>query len=345
MGFRSNWFGFVSGGREIPKVTWALLKRVFQYAFPYRWQISIMLILILLNTGISLLSPLILKTLIDTTIPERDLNQLVHLAVALLIIPIVAGAITIVNRRLTSQVAEGVTFDLRMVLYRHLQRMSLRFFTNTRVGELMSRLNNDVLGAQTAISSSIIRMVTNIIQTTALFIVMMSMEWRMTIVSVFIMPIFVVLAKFMGKQLRKIAHETMDAHAKMNATMNETLNISGAMLVKLFGRRSTEIERFKGRAEEVRDIGIRQAMMGASFFAVVGLISAVSSAFVYGVGGYLVISKMFTIGTIVAFGAYLGRLYGSLQGLASAPVEFATSMVSFERVFEINQAPNIPFMR
>jgi ATP-binding cassette subfamily B protein len=217
--------------------------------------------------------------------------------------------------------------------------MSLRFFTNTKVGELMSRLNNDVVGAQTAISNTIVSIVTNFIQATAVLLVMLTLEWHLTIVSVLILPLFILAARQMGTRLRDVSRQQMDANAAMNAMMLETLNIGGALLVKLFGRRDVEVDRFAARARAVRDTGIRRAVIGVVFFVIVGLLSAIGTALVYGLGGYLVIQHAFTVGTIVAFGAYLTNLYGSLQGLANAPVDFATSMVSFERVFEVIDLP------
>jgi len=232
-----------------------------------------------------------------------------------------------------------VIFDLRVSLYSHLQRMSLRFFTNTRVGEMMSRLNNDVVGAQNAISNTLVNMITNLIQAAAVLVVMLRLEWRLTLVSIIILPLFIVAARRMGTMLRDIARQAMDHNAQMNAMMNETLNIGGALLVKLFGRISNEIERFSRRAIQVRDIGIRRAVVGSSFFLIIGLVSAIGTALVYGVGGFMAIEGFFTIGTIVAFAAYLTTLYGALQGLANAPVEFSTSVVSFERVFEVIDMP------
>jgi ATP-binding cassette subfamily B protein len=217
--------------------------------------------------------------------------------------------------------------------------MSLRFFTNTKVGELMSRLNNDVVGAQNAISNTIVNIVTSLIEAIALLVVMLTLEWRLTVVSVLILPLFIVAAQKLGTVLRDIARQGMDMNAQMNAHMNETLNIGGALLVKLFGRSREEEKRFRDRAANVRDIGIRRAVVGSTFFVIFGLISAVGTALVYGLGGYFVITDVFTVGTIVAFSAYLGQLYGALQGLAGAPVEFSTSMVSFERVFEVIDLP------
>ena len=232
-----------------------------------------------------------------------------------------------------------MTYDLRVALYARLQRMSLRFFTNTRVGELMSRLNNDVIGAQNAISNTIVAIITNTIQAFAMLIVMLSMEWRLTLLSVMIMPFFILTARLLAGRLRDIAHKQMESNAAMNAMMNETLNIGGALLVKLFGRRNEEVNRFQQRAADVRNQGVDRAMWGSLLFAIIGLVTAVGTALVYGFGGYLAIQKTFTVGTIVAFGAYLNNMYGALQQLTNAPVDFATSMVSFERVFEVIDLP------
>jgi ATP-binding cassette subfamily B protein len=313
--------------------------RVLAYARPYWNQISGMLVTILITTGLSLVSPLIFRHLIDTILPSKDLNQLVIFSVALLLVPLVTGGVNVIQRRLNATVGEGVIYDLRVSLFSRLQRMSLRFFTNTKVGELMSRLNNDVVGAQNAISNTIVGIATNVVQTVAILAVMLTLEWRLTIVSVVILPLFILAARRLGIVLRDIARQAMDQNAVMNAHMNETLNIGGALLVKLFGRANEEEERFRQRAEGVRDIGIRRAVVGSTFFVIVGLVSAVGTALVYGLGGYFVIRDTFTIGTIVAFGSYLTTLYGALQGLAGAPVEFSTSMVSFERVFEVIDLP------
>jgi ATP-binding cassette, subfamily B, bacterial len=334
-----GWWSYISATGDRPKVTWGLLKRVLSYSHPYRRKIAAMLVMILINTGLTLLTPLILRDLIDRTIPAGDLNRLVVLALILLLIPALGGGINVIQRRLNAAVGEGVIYDLRVALYRRLQRMSLRFFTHTKVGELMSRLNNDVVGAQNAISNTIVNMITDIIQATAVLVVMFTLEWRLTLVSIIILPLFIVAARQMGGRLRDIAREHMQANARMNAMMNETLNIGGALLVKLFSRIDTETSRFQDRASRVRDIGVWRAVTGASFFVIIGLLSAVGTALVYGIGGYLVIQGAFTIGTIVAFGAYLTSLYTALQGLSNAPVEFATSIVSFERVFEIIDLP------
>ena len=230
-------------------------------------------------------------------------------------------------------------YDLRVSLFSHLQRMSLRFFTNTKSGELMSRLNNDVVNAQTAISDTIVGIITQAVQLIATLGVMFALEWRLTILGVMVFPLFILAARSIGTKLREIAREAMDINAEMNAMIAETLNISGALLVKLFGRRSLEVDRFSKRAGRVRDIGVQRAVLGSQFWALLGGVSVFGTALVYWVGGHLVLDHIFTIGTIVAFAAYLGQLYGPMQYLIDVPIEFSTSMVSFERVFEIVDLP------
>jgi ATP-binding cassette subfamily B protein len=339
MAFHGGWWSYLSSTEEKPRLSRQLLLRVMGYARPYNWKISGMLVIILITTGLTLITPLILRRLIDVIIPTGDLRGLAVLSLALLLIPAIGGLLNVWQRRLNSQVGEGVIYDLRVALYAHLQRMSLRFFTHTKVGELMSRLNNDVVGAQNAISNTLVGIITNIIQAVAVLFVMLRLEWRLTLISVAVMPLFILAARRMGGRLREIARQQMDYNAQMNAMMNETLNIGGSLLVKLFGRTNTEVERFRNRAAAVRETGVRQAVLGTQFFVIIGLLSAVGTALVYGLGGYFSIQGIFTVGTIVAFGAYLTSLYNALQGLANAPVAFATSVVSFERVFEVIDLP------
>jgi len=335
----AGWRSYLRSPDEKPQVTWNLLRRVMGYARPYRWQIAGMLAMILATTGLSMLTPLILRDMIDRTLPARNLPRLIALTLAMLFIPTLTGALNVWQRRLNALVGEGVIYNLRVALYAHLQQMSLRFFTHTKVGELMSRLNNDVVGAQNAISNTLVTIITNLIQTIVLLAVMLTLEWRLTLISIAVVPLFIVAARRLGTRLREITRLQLDLNAHMNAMMNETLNISGTLLVKLFGRTDDEVARFDGHAARVRDSGVQRAVTGTLFFVSVGLLSAVGMALVYGLGGYLVIQRTFTVGTIIAFGAYLGSLYGALQSLANAPVDFATSVVSFERVFEVMDLP------
>ncbi len=200
-----GWFAYMRSGDEKPKVTRDLLVRVLSYARGYWWQIGGMLITILMTTGLSLLTPLIFRRLIDVVIPTKNMNGLLLLSLALLLIPAVTGVVNVIQRRLNATVGEGVIYDLRSSLFARLQRMSLRFFTNTKVGELMSRLNNDVVGAQNAISNTIVGIITNVIETIALLVVMLALEWRLTLVSVLILPLFILAARRIGTVLRDIA--------------------------------------------------------------------------------------------------------------------------------------------
>lgn len=337
-------YGYMTEDDKKPKITWALVRRVLGYARPYRIPIIIGLVLILIQSGIGLLTPLILRDLLDNTFPSElnplgDVARLDRLALGLILIPIVSSVIGIIIRRVNSRIGEGVIYDLRVGLFSHLQRMSLRFFTNTKSGELMSRLNNDVVNAQSAISDTIVGIITQSIQLIATLAVMFALEWRLTILGLIVFPLFVIAARAIGSKLREIAREAMETNAQMNAMVAETLNISGALLVKLFGRRELETNRFAERAGRVRDIGVRRAVTGSQFWALLGGASVIGTALVYWIGGHLVFDQVFTPGTLVAFAAYLGQLYGPLQYLVDVPVEFSTSMVSFERVFEIVDLP------
>ncbi len=337
----SGWFSYISHDdqKEKPAITRDLLEKVWQFAKPYWIQVMALLITILVISGISLISPLLYRDLIDVAIPEKDFSRINLLALGMIGIPIINGIIGVWQRRLNAAVGEGVIFDLRKTLYEHLQRMSLRFFTETRTGELMSRLNNDVIGAQRAISNTLVTIISNFVTLVATLSIMIALEWRLTLLGLVILPFFIIPARRVGKILRDLRRRSLENNAEMNATMNETLNVSGALLVKLFGREKDESKRFQTHAREVRDIGIRSAVVGHWFFMLLSVVSAVGSAIVFWVGSHLVLRGEFTIGTIVAFGTYLAGMYGPLMALTNAQVQFAESMVSFERVFEVLDIP------
>ncbi|MDD2251986.1 MAG: ABC transporter ATP-binding protein [Dehalococcoidales bacterium] len=322
-----------------PKVDLALIKRVLKYARPYKWWLLSILAITFSIAGLSLLTPLILRDLIDRTLPDRDIQRLIWLAIALVVIPLVTSALDVAHKQINARVGEGIVYDLRSALFSHLQNMSLSFFTRTKSGELFSRLNNDVTGAQSAITKVYISIITSFVQAVAILAVMVSLEWRLTLISIAVVPLFLLAARKLGNRLREITRSQLDTVAKMNAIISELLNVSGALLVKLFGRSDKENKRFQERAAGVRDIGIKRAVTGTLFFTSIGLLSSIGVALVYGIGGYLVIGGALTIGTIVALGSYLGKLYSSLQNLTNAPVDFATSIVSFERVFEVLDLP------
>ncbi len=322
-----------------PDLSWVLIRRVWEFARPYRWRVVGLLITILLISGISLISPILFRQMIDVAIPEENSQMITLLALGMMAVPLVNGVIGVAQRWLNSQIGEGVIYDLRRALYLHMQMMSLRFFTQTRTGEIMSRLNNDVIGAQRAISDTAVSIVSNVAKVVATLSIMFAIDWRLTLLGVAVLPLFLLPTRRIGRRLRDLRRRSMVLNAEMNATMNETMNVSGALLVKLFGRENYELERFSEDAEGVRDIGVQQAVVMRWFFMLLGIVSAIGTALVYMVGGHMVLAGTFTIGTIVAFAAYLGQLYGPLTSLTTAPVEFAQSMVSFERVFEVLDTP------
>ncbi|NTV41720.1 MAG: ABC transporter ATP-binding protein [Syntrophobacteraceae bacterium] len=335
----AGWRRSLLASEERPQLSWSLLKRVLSYGLPYRWRIATLLCIILLITGVNLIQPLVLRDLIDRTIPSGDFNRLIWMSLLLLFLPMIAGVLAVLQRRVNASVGEGVIFDLRVALFAHLQRMSLRFFTHTKVGELMSRLNMDVVGAHNAISNTTVDITSNFIQAVSLLSVMVALDWRLSVLSIAVLPLYFGVTRPLSKRLRSISRSQMEANAQMNAMVNETLAIGGALLVKLFGRSQIEVDRFRDRARSVRDMGVKRAVMGSAALMIIGLVSAVGTALIYGYGGYLTMAGNLTIGTIVAFAAYLASFYGALRSLANAPVEFATSMVSFERVFEVIDLP------
>lgn len=325
--------------RDRPQVSPALLRRVWGYAEPYRLKTAGLFVTILAITGLSLIPPLLYRDLIDNAIPNRDVSRLNWLALGMIGIPIVNALIGLGQRYLSATIGESLIADLRNALFNHLQRMSLRFFTHTKTGELMSRLNNDVVGAQTALTSTFITIITNIVTVVSTLAIMLSLEWRLTLLSIAIVPLFILPTRRVGRILREVRRQSMDLNAKMNALMQETLNISGALLVKLFGRQADEMGKFRERSARVAEVGVRSAMVGRWFFMGLGLVSAVGTAVVFWMGGHLVLRGTFTVGTIVAFGAYLTQLYGPLSSISNAHIEFATSLVSFERVFDVLDLP------
>ena len=318
----------------------ATLKRVLSYASSYKVEMAVVLITIVIISILTVVPPLLMKGLIDTAIPEKNLALVTVLGLGMVAVPLTNGIVGVVQRRATAGMGEGVIFDLRRELYDHLQGMSLGFFTNTKTGELMSRLNNDVVGAQQAVTGTFVSLVANILGAATVLMVMLGLEWRLTLLAVAMLPLFIFLARRVGKLLGEVARSQMDASAAMNAHMQETLSVFGSMLVKLFGRNDDERGRFSGNAGTVRDLGIRRAMIGRWFFVGIGIVSALGTAAVFWVGSVMVINDIITVGTIVALSAYLSQLYGLLSGLSNARVEFETALVSFERVFEVIDLPH-----
>lgn len=342
MGFHSGgWFAFIQQDKKDDKshITLELLRRVWQYALPYRWPVVGLIITIFISSGLSLLTPLLFRDLIDNALPNKNGTRLNWLALGMIAVPVLDGLVGVWQRQLSAFVGEGIIFDLRRGLYDHLQRMSLRFFTQTRTGELMSRLNNDVIGAQRAVTSTVVTIASNIVTLFSTLAIMVALEWRLTALSLIIFPFFLYSARRVGRILRDLRRESMVYNAEMNAVMSETLNVSGALLVKLFGRERYESSRFARFADAVRSNGVRSAVVSRWFMLALSIGSAAGTALIFWLGGRFVLAGEFTAGTIVAFGSYLAQMYGPLTSLTNAPVDFVQSMVSFERVFEVLDIP------
>jgi len=251
-------------------------------------------------------------------------------------VPLVSALVGVAQRWWSSRVGEGIIFDLRRELFAHLQRMSLRFFTATKTGELMNRLNSDVVGSQQAITGTLVTILSNVVSVAFILVVMLLAEWRLTLLAVAALPLFVIPARRVAKVLRRVTQQQMEHEAKMSGILQESFNVSGALLVRLFGRWDEEAARFGGEAAKVRDLGVRRAMVGRGFFAALGLVSAVGTAAVFWVGGLMVIrGDIDDIGVLVMFSMLLVQLYGPLSAITNSRVEFASSLVSFERVFEV----------
>lgn len=278
---------------------------------------------------------ILIRALIDEALEDQNIRQLTILGIFMVTVPLVNAVVGVGQRWLASKVGEGIIFDLRRELYAHLQRMSLRFFTATKTGELMNRLNSDVVGAQQAITGTFITIVSNVVSVAVILVVMIRADWQLTVVAVAALPLFVIPARRVARVLRRITQQQMEHEARMSGILQESFNVSGAQLTRLFGRWDEEQTRFSDSAANVRDYGIRRAMVGRGFFAALGLVSAVGMAAVFWLGGFRVIEGTLDLGIVVMFSTLLPQLYGPLSAITNSRVEFATSMVSFERVFEV----------
>ncbi|WP_443706297.1 ABC transporter ATP-binding protein [Rhabdothermincola sediminis] len=317
-----------------------VVRRVLHLAKPYRWMLAGFVAVILGAALVALAPPLLFRQIIDSAVPEGNRGQL-HLLAGLVVVAAVAdAALAFAERWYSSRIGEGLIFDLRRALFDHVQRMPIAFFTRTQTGSLISRLNNDVIGAQRAMTATLGSVVSNVIVLATTLGAMFVLEWRLTVLALVLLPLFIVPAKRVGRRLQAITRESMNLNAAMNTQMTERFNVAGALLVKLFGNPDRESRDFAQRAGSVRDIGIKSAMYGRTFFIALGLVGAVGTAAVYWVGGQLVISGAVSLGTLVAMAAYVTRIYTPLTSLTNARVDIMTAFVSFDRVFEVLDAPN-----
>ena len=335
-----GWYSYMrSLGESPPAIDRQLLRRVSGYGRPYLRQLLGVLVTVVLISAMSVVPPILIRVLIDEAIPRGDLTALTWLGIGMVAVPVVIAGVGIIQRWWSAHAGEGIIFDLRRELYAHLQRMSLGFFTNTRTGELISRIQSDVVGAQQAITGTFVTILSNLVSVAAILTVLVAADWRLTVLAIAALPLFIAPARRVARSLRAVTERQMRHNANMSSILQETFNVSGALLVKLFDRGRRELGRFSEEAAGVRELGVRSALIGRGFQAAMGVISALGTAAVFWVGGWMVIEGHISLGTVVMFSTLLAQLYAPLTALSNTRVEFATSLVSFERVFQVLDIP------
>ncbi len=312
-----------------------IVRRIARYARPYRGQIAAFLAVVVLDAIVVIANPLLLKAIIDQGIIAGRAGVVIGLSLAVAALAVVDAALGIADRWFSARIGEGLIYDLRTEVFDHVQRMPVAFFMRTQTGALVSRLNTDVIGAQRALTTTLSSVVSNVITLALVLGTMLVLSWQVTLVALVLLPIFVLPAKWVGRRMSRLSREQMELDAEMSSVMTERFNVSGAMLAKLYGRPEDEAAHFAERAARVRDVGIVYGMYGAFFRIALGLLAALATALVYGVGGVLVVGGAFQLGTLVALAAMLMRLYGPLTSLSNVHVDVMTALVSFDRVFEV----------
>ncbi len=317
------------------QVTPGTARRMLRFARPYRRILALFLVLIVVDAVIGVANPLLFRAIINTGILHHRTGVIVTLAAVAAGLAVAAAGLAIGERWVSAKVGEGLIFDMRSKVFAHVQRMPLAFFTRTQTGALITRLNNDVLGAQQAFTDTLSSVVSNLVGVTLVLVAMFFLSWQITLVSLVILPVFVLPAKRVGRKLSVITRESYALNAQMNTTMTERFNVAGALLVKLFGRPGAERRAFDEKAGRVRDIGVTQAMYARFFIAALMLTASLATALVYGWGGVQAVDGALSVGTVVALAAFLNRLYGPLTALSNVQVDVMTALVSFDRVFEV----------
>jgi ATP-binding cassette subfamily B protein len=325
------------------KLAKGTVRRIARFAAPYKKWLTVFLVIILVDAVVGVANPLILKKIIDQGVapgkPHGDPGLVFELAILVAVLALADAGLTLWQRWYSARIGEGLIYDMRVKVFDHVQRMPIAFFTRTQTGALISRLNNDVLGAQQAFTSTMSSVVSNFVSVVLVITAMLTLSWQITVISLVLLPVFVIPARLMGRKLQEITREGYALNAEMNTTMTERFNVSGALLVKLFGRPDEETDRFGRRAGRVRDIGVQSAMYSGIFFVALSLVAALATAITYGIGGRLAAERSLEVGTLVALTAYLARLYGPLTALSNVRVDIMTALVSFDRVFEVLDLP------
>ncbi|HET7487744.1 MAG TPA: ABC transporter ATP-binding protein [Acidimicrobiales bacterium] len=317
----------------------ALLRRVWTFARRYRSRIVALVGLIALASVLGAIPPLLYRAVIDHALPEKNFALLNWLCLAILLVAVTTTAIQVVSRWFSSHIGEGIIFDLRVALFDHIQRLPVAFFMRSQTGAVTSRLTNDLQGGNRVFTETMASMVSTVLGLAVTLVAMFVLEWRLTLLALVIAPLFIVVTRRMRGRLHRLMAMQMDANASMTAQMTERFQVGGALLMKLFGRPARETAGFSARAGRLRDVGIETAVYSRVFHGMFGLVAAVGIGFVYWAGGHMAIDGAITIGTIVAFTAYLSQLYGPMTMLAGARVDLANAVVSFQRVFEVLDFP------
>ncbi len=311
------------------------VKRILSFAKPYRKAIFIFLATVVVDAALIVTTPLLLLRLIDDGVIPKNGDLITELAVIVGLLAIADAGVSLLGRYFSSRIGEGLIYDLRSLVFAHVQRQSIAFFTRTQTGALISRINSDVMGAQQAFTATLSGVVSNVVSLVLVGVTMMILSWQITIFSLVLLPVFLIPTKWVGRKLQALTRESFTVNAEMSSTMTERFNVSGAMLVALYGQPKREEEFFRSRARRVADIGIKSAMLNRLFFIALTSVAAIATAFAYGIGGHLAINGGVTVGTLLAITALLARLYGPLTALSNIRIDVMTSLVSFERVFEV----------
>ncbi|MBO0844323.1 MAG: ABC transporter ATP-binding protein [Nocardioides sp.] len=323
------------------KIERRTLRRVVTFSRPHRRLIALFLLGTVVDAGLVVVPPLLMQHLVDDGIAAGDVSVVVWLAVGIALAALADAGLGLFTGYLSSRIGEGLIYDLRTRVFGHVQRQSLAFFTRTQTGALVSRLNNDVIGAQRAFTSTLSGTVSNIISVVVVGITMLTLSWQVTLICLLLFPLLLLASRWVSGRLAGLTRDQMNSNAEMGNVMTERFNVGGAMLLKLFGQRETEDARFAEKAATVRDLGVRISLLTRFFFAVMTLVPSLATALVYGVGGYLAVQGHLSVGTLIALGTLLLRLLGPLQGLSNVRVDVMTALVSFDRVFEVLDLPSL----
>ena len=339
MSMHSTWMSFrsLTADQSVKnqKLRPGTLKRIASFAVPYKASLTLFLITVVIDAFLIVATPLLLRRLIDEGVIPKNTELVTNLAIAVGVIAVADALFSMAGRWFSSRIGEGLIYDLRKQIFEHVQKQSIAFFTRTQTGALISRLNSDVIGAQQAFTSTLSGVISNLLSLILVALAMFTLSWQITLISLVLLPVFLIPTKWVGRKLQGYTRQSFDLNAQMSATMTERFNVSGALLVSLYGDSKKEKNEFAQKARRVADIGISIAMLNRIFFIALTSVAAVATAVAYGIGGHLAISGELTVGTLLAITALLARLYGPLTALSNVRVDVMSALVSFERVFEV----------